>query len=216
MKLGVLGTGMVGNAIASRLTSLGHDVMMGAREAANAKAATWVTGAGAHASQGTFAAAAAFGEVLFNCTAGAASLAALEAAGAKNLAGKVLIDVSNPLDFSKGMPPTLTVCNTDSLGERIQRAFPDTQVVKTLNTLNCDLMVNPALLAGGDHDVFVSGDDPAAKARVVEILKGWFGWKRVIDLGGIATARGVEMAVIFWVSLMGAQKTPMFNYKIVR
>jgi predicted dinucleotide-binding enzyme len=207
---------MVGNAIASRLTSLGHDVMMGARDAANEKAAIWVKGAGARASQGTFADAAGFGEVVFNCTAGVGSLAALEAAGARNLAGKILIDVSNPLDFSKGMPPTLTVCNTDSLGEQIQRAFPDTKVVKALNTLNCDLMVNPSLLASGDHDVFVSGNDAAAKAKVVEILKGWFGWKNVIDLGGITTARGVEMAVILWVSLMGAQKTHAFNYKIVR
>jgi len=123
---------------------------------------------------------------------------------------------SNALDFSKGMPPTLSVCNTDSLGEQIQRALPDTKVVKSLNTLTCTLMVNPALVAGGDHDVFVSGNDAAAKGKVVEILKGWFGWKNVIDLGDITTSRGVEMAVIFWVSLMGAQKTSMFNYKIVR
>jgi 8-hydroxy-5-deazaflavin:NADPH oxidoreductase len=214
MKLAVLGTGMVGNAIASKLVSLGHDVKMGAREATNEKAAAWVKGAGAHASQGTFADAAAFGEVVFNCTAGVGSLAALQAAGAKNLAGKILIDVSNPLDFSKGMPPTLSVCNTDSLGEQLQRAFPETKVVKTLNTLNCNLMVNPALLAGGNHDVFVGGNDAGAKGKVTEILKGWFGWKTVIDLGDITTSRGVEMAVIFWVSLMGAQKTPMFNYKI--
>jgi 8-hydroxy-5-deazaflavin:NADPH oxidoreductase len=216
MKLGVLGTGMVGNAIATKLVSLQHDVKMGARDAGNDKATAWVKGAGAQASQGTFADAAAFGEIIFNCTAGVGSLAALEAAGAKNLAGKILIDVSNPLDFSKGMPPTLTVCNTDSLGEQLQRAFPQTKVVKTLNTLNCNLMVNPALVGGGEHDVFVSGNDAAAKAHVVDLLKGWFGWKTVIDLGDITTARGVEMAVIFWVSLMGAQKTPMFNYKIVR
>lgn len=216
MKLGVLGTGMVGNAIASKLATLGHEVKMGAREAANEKAAAWAKGAGARASHGTFADAAAFGELVFNCTAGAVSLAALQAAGAQNLAGKILVDVSNPLDFSKGMPPTLTVCNTDSLGEQIQRAFPETKVVKTLNTLNANLMVNPALVAGGDHDIFVSGNDAAAKGRVVELLKGGFGWKSVIDLGDITTARGAEMAVIFWVSLMGAQKTPMFNYKIVR
>jgi predicted dinucleotide-binding enzyme len=216
MKLGVLGTGMVGNTIASKLVSLGHDVKMGGRDAANEKAAAWVKGAGAHASHGTFADAASYGEILFNCTAGIGSLAALQAAGAKNLAGKILIDVSNPLDFSKGMPPTLSVCNTDSVGEQLQRAFPDTKVVKSLNTLTCTLMVNPGLVAGGDHDVFVSGNDAAAKGKVVEILKGWFGWKTVIDLGDITTSRGVEMAVIFWVSLMGAQKTAMFNYKIVR
>jgi predicted dinucleotide-binding enzyme len=216
MKIAVLGTGMVGNAIGSKLVALGHDVRMGAREASNEKAAAWVKGAGAHASQGTFADAATSGEIVFNCTAGVASLAALQAAGSQNLAGKILIDVSNPLDFSKGMPPTLSVCNTDSLGEQLQRAFPETKVVKTLNTLNCNLMVNPASLAGGDHDVFVSGNDAGAKGKVAEILKGWFGWKNVIDLGDITTSRGVEMAVIFWVNLMGAQKTPTFNYKIQR
>lgn len=216
MKLAVLGTGMVGNAIASKLVTLGHEVKMGAREPSNEKAAAWAKGAGARASHGTFADAAAFGELVFNCTAGVGSLAALQAAGAKNLAGKILVDVSNPLDFSKGMPPTLTVCNTDSLGEQIQRAFPETKVVKSLNTLTANLMVNPALVAGGDHDVFVSGNDSGAKGQVTELLKGWFGWKTVIDLGDITTARGAEMAVIFWVSLMGAQKTTMFNYKIVR
>src|SRR3954470_2205060 len=136
MKLGVFGTGMVGSTIATKLAQLGHEVKMGSRAAGNAKAVEWAKAAGGKASQGTFADAAAFGEVLFNCTSGGASLAALQAAGATNLAGKVLVDVSNPLDFSKGMPPTLSVCNTDSLGEQIQRAFPDAKVVKALNTVN--------------------------------------------------------------------------------
>jgi predicted dinucleotide-binding enzyme len=127
----------------------------------------------------------------------------------------VLIDIANPLDFSKGMPPTLSVCNTDSLGEQIQRAFPQVKVVKTLNTMNANLMVNPALLSG-DHDVFVSGNDPAAKAQVTNFLKQQFGWKSVIDLGDITTARGVEMTLPIWLNLFGVLQTPLFNFKIVR
>jgi 8-hydroxy-5-deazaflavin:NADPH oxidoreductase len=215
MKIGVLGTGMVGNTIGNKLIELGHDLKMGSRSATNEKAGAWVKAAGARASQGTFADAAAFGEIVWNCTSGAASLAAVEMAGAKNLAGKILIDISNPLDFSKGMPPTLSICNTDSLGEQIQRALPETKVVKTLNTLTCLLMVNPSSLAG-DHDVFVSGNDAGAKSRVVEILRGWLGWKNVVDLGDISTARGTEMLLPFWIRMMVALGTPNFNLHIVR
>lgn len=164
---------------------------MGSRTANNEKAVAWAKEAGARASTGTFEDAAAFGEILFNCTQGAGSIPALEAAGAANLRGKILVDISNPLDFGKGMPPTLFVSNDDSLGERIQRAFPELKVVKTLNTINCEIMVNPARL-GGDSDVFMSGNDKEAKQRVAEILRGWFGWKNVIDLGDITTARGTE------------------------
>jgi predicted dinucleotide-binding enzyme len=206
---------MVGNAIATKLVKVGHDVKMGSRTADNAKAADWVKANGAKASQGTYADAAAFGELLFNCTAGAASLAALEAAGKQNLAGKVLVDVSNPLDFSKGMPPTLTVANTDSVGEQIQRAFPDTKVVKALNTMNCNIMVD-ATLVKGEHDVFMCGNDAAAKGKVAELLKGSFGWKNVLDLGDITAARGQEMFVIFWVRIMGALGSPMFNVHVQR
>ncbi len=215
MKTAIFGTGMVGNAIATKLVQLGHDVKMGSRTADNAKAAEWVKANGAKASQGTYADAAAFAELVFNCTLGAGSLAALEAAGAKNLAGKVLVDVSNPLDFSKGMPPTLTVANTDSLAEQLQRAFPETKIVKALNTTNANLMVNPALLAG-DHDMFVSGNDAGAKGQVTEILKGWFGWKHVLDLGDLTAARGQEMFVILWVRLYGAFQSPTFNVHVVR
>lgn len=217
MKIGVIGTGMVGNAIGTKLVELGHEVKMGSRTANNEKAVAWAKGvaAGTRASQGTFADAATFGELIFNCTSGSGAVAAVTAAGAENLSGKILIDVSNPLDFSKGMPPTLSVCNDDSLGEQLQRAFPQTKVVKTLNTLNCNLMVNPAALAG-EHDLFISGDDPAAKAEVVEILRSWFGWKHVIDLGDISTARGTEMLLPLWVRLMGSLKTATFNFHIVR
>lgn len=215
MKIGVLGTGMVGEAIGTKLIQLGHEVKMGSRTANNEKAAAWVKQSGTKATQGTFAAAAAFGEVLFNCTSGGASLEALGQAGTENLKGKVLIDIANSLDFSRGMPPSLLVCNTDSLGEQIQRAFPEAKVVKSLNTMNCNLMVNPGLLKE-DHLVFVSGNDAAAKATVTMILKDWFGWKSVIDLGDITTARGVEMVLPLWVSLMGTLQTPVFNFKLVK
>jgi predicted dinucleotide-binding enzyme len=215
MKIAIFGTGMVGNAIATKLVKLGHEVKMGSRTADNAKAAAWVKANGAKASQGTYADAAAFGELAFNCTAGVGSLAALESAGKKNLAGKVLVDVSNPLDFSKGMPPTLSVCNTDSIAEQIQRAFPDTKVVKALNTTNCNLMVDASLVKG-DHDMFLSGNDAGAKGQVTEILKGWFGWKHVVDLGDITAARGQEMFVIFWVRLYSALQSPMFNIHVAR
>ena len=215
MKIGILGTGIVGKTIGTKLVQLGHNVKMGSRTANNEKASEWVKTSGANASQGTFAEAAAFGELLFNCTSGMVSLEALKIAGASNMNGKILIDISNPLDFSKGMPPTLSVCNSDSLGEQIQRAYPQVKVVKTLNTLNCNIMVNPSLVPGS-HDIFVSGNDAGAKAKVIDILKSWFGWKTVIDIGDITTARGTEMLLPIWIRLMGAFQTPNFNFKIVR
>jgi len=216
MKIGILGTGMVGSAIGNKLVSLGHEVKMGSRTANNEKAVAWAQGAGAKASQGTFSDEASFGELVFVCTQGAGTLDALHAAGAQNLKGKILLDLSNPLDFSKGMPPTLFAGNTDSLGERIQAAFPDTRVVKTLNTVAADIMVNPGKVNGGDHDMFVSGNDTAAKATVSEFLKTQFGWKNVHDLGDITTARGTESYLPLWLRLWGTLKTPMFNVKIVR
>lgn len=216
MKLGVLGTGTVGQAIAGKLVALGHEVKMGSRSATNEKAAAWVKAASRGASQGTFADAAAFGELVFNCTSGAGTLEAARAAGEANLRGKVLVDVSNSLDFSKGFPPTLFTGNTDSLGEQLQRALPDTKVVKSLNTVTANLMVDAGSLAGGEHDVFVSGDDAGAKARVSELLRDWFGWKHVVDLGDITTARGTESYVALWVRLYGALKTPQFNVRLVR
>ena len=215
MKIGVLGTGMVGQTIATKLVSLGHDVKIGARDAKNEKAASW---AAQHekGSHGTFADAAAFGELVFVCTNGMGTLPALRAAGADNLGDKVLVDISNPLDFSKGMPPTLFVSNSDSLAEQIQRELPDAKVVKTLNTVNASVMVDPSRVAGGDHTVFVSGNDAGAKGQVTEILKTWFGWKHVQDLGDVTTARGTESYLHLWLRMYMALGTADFNIKIVR
>lgn len=212
--IAVLGTGMVGDSIGTKLVSLGHKVMMGSRSASNEKASAWTTRNGELAANGTFAAAAAFGEIIFNCTSGQASLEALQLAGRENLQGKILVDVANPLDFSKGMPPSLTVCNTDSLGEVIQRQFTDVKVVKALNTMNCQLMVNPGLLKDPGN-VFMCGNDTEAKAEVEKLLQS-FGWERIIDLGDISASRGTEQILPIWVRLMGKLGTPMFNFSIVQ
>ncbi len=214
MKIAVLGTGMVGDSIGTKLVSLGHEVMMGSRTEKNEKAVAWQKKAGAKAMVGTFSQAAKFGELVFNCTQGVHSIEVLKSAGVDNLKSKILIDISNALDFSKGMPPTLAICNTESLAEKIQAEFPETKVVKTLNTLNCQLMVEPGKLKG-DHDLFMSGNDKDAKQKVLELLKS-FGWKSVIDLGDITTARGTEMLMPIWLRLWGALGTADFNFKIVK
>ena len=199
MRIGVLGTGMVGRAISGKLAELGHDVRVGSR----------TEGDGAV----RFADAAAHGELVFNCTNGAGSLDALAAAGEDNLAGKVLIDVSNPLDFSGGGPALFTD-TTDSLAERIQAAFPAARVVKTLHTVNCNVMVDPALVPG-DHVVFVCGNDAAAKEQTTRLL-GEFGWpaERVLDLGDLTAARGTEAYVMLWVRLWNVVGGPNFNISV--
>jgi 8-hydroxy-5-deazaflavin:NADPH oxidoreductase len=227
MKVGILGSGVVGQTIAAKLIALGHEVTLGTRDVAALLARPdppmgQSESFGAWQRQnpgvvvGTFETAAARGEIVFNCTAGGASLAALQLAGEAALNGKLLIDVANALDFSQGMPPTLSVVNTDSLGEQIQRAFPQVRVVKALNTVTAAVMVNPGQVADGDHHIFVSGNDAAAKAQVTDILTSWFGWRQVIDLGDISTARGTEMYLPLWLQLMGALGTSLFNLKIVR
>ena len=225
MKIAVLGTGTVGRALATRLSGLGHDVTVGTRDPEATRARTEPDAMGTppfsawaieHQRVGlaTYAEASTTADLVVNATGGSGTLAALEQAGADNLAGKVLIDISNPLDFSQGFPPTLFVKDTDSLGEQIQREFPQARVVKTLNTMNADLMVDPASL-GAESSVFVSGDDAAAKQTVTELLES-FGHTDVIDLGGISTARGTEMYLPIWLRLMGALGTAAFNVKVVR
>lgn len=226
MRIAVLGTGMVGQAVAGRLAELGHDVLVATRDPEATMARNEPDAMGnppfrvwreAHpaVALAALADAAAQADLIVNATNGASSIAALEAAGEDNLAGKVLLDIANPLDSSQGMPPSLFVCNNDSLGEQIQRRFPAARVVKALNTLNAHLMVDPAQLAGADHTVFVSGDDADAKATVTGLLES-IGWSDVVDLGDIATARGSEMYVALWVRLWGALGTPMFSIKVVR
>jgi predicted dinucleotide-binding enzyme len=216
MRVAVLGTGTVGRAIATELTELGHAVTMGSRSADSEALAEWVQGAGEGARGGTFAEAAAASELVFNCTAGEHSLEALAAAGAENLAGKTLVDVANPLDFSAGFPPTLSVCNDDSLAERIQAAHPEARVVKALNTVNAAVMVDPSRVRG-DHVVFVCGDDGAAKAQVSALLEA-FGWPpdSIVDLGDLSAARGTEMYLPLWLRLYGKLETGDFNIAVCR
>lgn len=217
MRYAVLGTGVVGRAIAGKLASLGHEVIVGTRDPGatldrNEEFAGWLRER-ENVRPATFAEAAAGAERVVNATGGAASLAALTAAGAENLAGKLLIDVANPLTFVEGVPRFDPV-DTDSLGEQIQRAFPEAKVVKTLNTMNADVMVDPSLVPG-EHDVFVSGDDAAAKLAVTDLLVA-IGWPResVIDLGDITTARGAEMLVAAWMRVRLALGHHTFNFHI--
>lgn len=226
MRIAVLGTGMVGRAFATRLTALGHEVTVGTRDVAATMARTETDQMGnapfpqwaaehPEVTLATFADAAAPVELVVNATTGSATIDVLAAAGAANLAGKVVLDVANPLDHSAGMPPTLLVKDTDSLGEQIQRTFSDAKVVKALNTMNAYLMVDPRQLADGDFSTFVSGDDADAKKTVSALLES-IGHTDVIDLGDITTARGAEMILPLWIRLWGALGTPMFNFKIVR
>ena len=225
MKIAVLGTGMVGQALAGRLFELGHEVVVGTRDAEATLRRTGPDSTGNHpfgtwhqkhpgVGLASLAAAAAASELVVNATSGSVTLQVLEQVGADNLAGKILVDIANPLDFSNGFPPTLFVKDSDSLGEQVQRAFPEARVVKTLNTLNADLMVRPKDL-GAESSVFVSGDDPAAKGLVTELLQS-FGHTDVIDLGDITTARGTEMLLPVWLRLMAALGTPAFNFHVVR
>lgn len=216
MKIAVFGTGMVGDTIGSRLIELGHQVMMGSRSASNDKAAAFVAKHKSGASAGTYADAAKYGEIIFNCTKGEGSIEALKAAG--DLTGKIIIDISNPLDFSKGMPPSLlpSLSNTNSLGEEIQKTFPQAYIVKTLNTMWCGLMVNPSLIGGGNHTNFMCGNNTQAKEKVKALLNE-FGWKNenILDLGDITNARGTEAVLPIWLRVWGATQNGAFNFKIV-
>ncbi|PZX94581.1 NADP oxidoreductase [Flavobacterium aquariorum] len=217
MKIAVLGTGMVGTTIGSKLVELGHEVMIGSRTATNEKAVEFANSNGKIASAGTFADAANFGEIIFNCTKGEISIDVLKLAG-NGIDGKIIVDIANPLDFSQGMPPCLipALSNTNSLGEEIQKNFPRTRVVKTLNTMWCGLMVNPAMIGNGDHINYISGNDAEAKATVKTLLND-FGWKNenILDLGDITNARGTEATLPIWLRVWGATNNGAFNFKII-
>jgi Predicted dinucleotide-binding enzymes len=230
MKIGIIGTGAVGKTIASKLLELNHGVMMGTRNVSDKITSTakdiygnppfneWLK-TNNKVKLGSFAEAAAFGDLIINATNGGNSVTALINAGAKNLAGKVLVDIANPLDFSSGMPPTLLagLNNTNSLGEEIQKTFPDTMVVKTLNTMWCGLMINPNLVGKGDHINFISGNNPEAKTKVKKLLNQ-FGWldENIFDIGDITGARATESLLPIWLKVMGVTKNGAFNFKLVR
>lgn len=222
MKIGILGTGTVGQVVGAKLVERGHEVAIGTRtpDALDQKRGSagtlreWLDRAGEGASVANLAEAAAAADLVINATNGNGALQALQLAGADNLSGKILIDLSNPLDFSGGFPPSFSICNTDSLGEQIQRAFASARVVKTLNTVTATLMVDPGKLAGGEHHLFISGNDNDAKATVIVYLKDWFGWKHIIDLGDISTARGTEMYLALWTRLYAALGTAEVNVRV--
>jgi predicted dinucleotide-binding enzyme len=216
MRIAVLGTGAVGATLGSAFVASGHEVRMGSRAAGNEKAVAWVEATGAGASEGTFADAASWGEVVVNATGGLVSVDALTAAGAENLAGKVVLDVANPLDFSEGFPPKVSQPDGRSLGELLQATFPDAHVVKTLNTMHAAVGVDPRSVPG-THSVFVAGDDADAKALAADLLRG-FGWEshEIVDAGGIGAARGLELYLPLWLTLMGSFGSPTFNVSVVR
>ncbi|QYO77072.1 NADPH-dependent F420 reductase [Devosia salina] len=216
MKYAVLGTGMVGHTLASKLVELGHSVGMGAREPGNEKAAAWAKGQGERAASGAYADIAQWADRVIVATAGGAVVSVAEAIGDVSVAGKLVIDVTNPLDFSRGMPPSLIpeLSNTTSAAEALQASLPSARVVKTLNTMNHLLMVDPSRVPG-PHDVFLCGDQAGAKAEVREMLAE-FGWTEPVDLGGLAAARGLEGLMPFWLSMWGALGSPDFNYHIAR
>lgn len=227
--IGILGTGSVGQTLASKFFTLGYEVMLGTRNVSeklavkdkdsfgNPPFSEWHE-ANKNIKVGTFNEAAFFGEILLNATHGGNSINALKMTDAKNINGKILIDISNPLDFSRGMPPNLLpeLSNLTSLGEEIQKTFPTLKVVKTLNTMWCGLMINPGMINGGNHNVFISGNDIDAKGNVKEILKS-FGWSdtNIIDLGDITSARGTEMYLPLWLRIFGTTTSGAFNIKIV-
>lgn len=230
MKLAILGTGTVGLTFASRLVGLGHDVMLGTRNAAETSVRNTKDNYGGpsfmewhdlnpQVKLGNFSQAASFGEIIISATQGVNTINALNIAGEGNLGNKVLIDVTNPLDFSKGMPPSLLpeLCNTNSLGEEIQRLFPKVKVVKALNTMWCGLMINPAMIGNGNHNVFICGNDAGAKLKVTELLQQ-FGWdqQNIVDLGDITAARGTEMILPLWLRIMGSVGNGAFNFKIIK
>lgn len=214
MNIAVMGTGEVGRTIASKLVELGHHVRLGSRTADNAKGVAWAEEAGERASMGAYADAAAFGELVVNATLGVASVQALKSAGEDTLADKIIVDVSNPLDFSGGFPPKLSVSNDDSLGEQIQRTFPRSKVVKTLNTMWNGLMVDPRKIEAS-HVVFVCGNDDGAKGQVRSLLAS-FGWRaeEMLDLGDITNARGTEAYLLLWTRIYAATDNGAFNLQI--
>jgi len=214
MKIGILGTGDVGRSLGKGFVTLGHEAKLGGREAKNEKAIAWANDMGPLASSGTFADAAAFGELIVLATHGVAYESVLTGAGAQNLKGKVVIDTTNPLDFSKGMPPSLAVGHTDSGGEQVQRFVPDARVVKAFNIVGNTSMFRPSF-PDGPPDMLICGNDAAAKEQVMKILHD-FGWSNVTDLGSIQLSRILEPLCIAWVIYGAATGGWNHAFKIIK
>ncbi|MGB2870061.1 MAG: NAD(P)-binding domain-containing protein [Bacteroidota bacterium] len=225
--IGILGTGVVGQIIAAKLLDLGYQVMVGTRDVNKTQAQRELSPMGLppfsewhkkhpNVKLGSFADATKFGELIFLCTKGNVSVDAVKLANPQDFKGKTVVDISNPLDFSKGMPPSLIpqLSNTNSVGEEVQKALPDAHVVKSLNIVNCEVMVN-AGRSGGSPTMFVAGNDPSAKAEVTRVLQQ-FGWEDIMDLGDISASRGMEMMLPIWLRIWGATKNGYIGFKIVR
>jgi 8-hydroxy-5-deazaflavin:NADPH oxidoreductase len=221
---GVLGTGIVGQTLAAKLASLGHEVRMGTRDVEAARSRTEPGPAGAQPLASwlaehtqvmltPFADAVASSEILINATSGSASVDVLRSINAEDLDAKILVDVGNPLDFSSGQLD-LSPGVTDSLGEALQREFASVRVVKALNMMTAAAMVDPGAVGGGEHTAFIAGNHDAAKTVVTTMLHS-FGWRDVRDLGDIAAARGMEAYLVLWLRAMQTFGSPMFNIKLV-
>ena len=220
MHIGIVGAGPVAQTIGTALIQNGHRVLLGSRTASNEKAAAWLHHNGSSANLGTFSEAASFGELLFICLQATAAVDVLTAIDPELFRSKVVIDVTNPLDFSKGMPPSLLpqYSNNHSLGEHMQQTLPQAFVVKALNTVTARLMVNALLVNDGNHNLFICGNDKEAKSKVKHLLAENFYWKPelIIDMGGIESARLTEAIIPFWVGVMQIMGTSLFNYQLVK
>ena len=203
MRVGVLGTGEVARRLAGGFRSRGHDVMIGSRDPAKPELREWLSGEGAGVEAGTFAQTAAHGELLVLAVLGNAAEEAIAQAGPENFGGKVVIDAMNPLDFSGGFPPKLSISGEDSLGERVQRALPDARVVKAFNTIGSPYFVDPSF-SQGRPTMLIAGNDEDAKRTVTDVLAD-FGWTDTVDIGGIAGSRELEAICIVWVKIGGAR-----------
>ena len=212
-RVGVLGSGEVGRRLASGFRSRGHDVMVGSRDPGKSELREWVSGDGVGIALGTFAQAAAFGELLVLAVLGDAAEEAIAEAGADDFSGKVVIDTMNPLDFSAGFPPKLSITGEDSLGERVQRALPDAKVVKAFNTIGNPYFVDP-VFSDGRPTMLIAGNDDDAKRTVGEVL-GDFGWADPVDIGGIEGSRELEAICIAWVKIGGARGSWDHGFKLL-
>lgn len=203
MRVGVVGSGEVARRLAEGFCGRGHEVMIGSRDPDKAELRDWLSGDGRGIEAGSFEQAAAHGELIVLAVLGSAAEEAIAGAGPDNFRGKVVIDAMNPLDFSGGFPPKLSISGEDSLGERVQRALPDARVVKAFNTIGNPYFVDPSF-SEGQPTMLIAGDDQEAKDTVRNVLTD-FGWSDTVDIGGIEGSRELEAICIVWVKIGGAR-----------